>query len=322
MRMLLFGGNVFLGKAIAEASLARGHRVTCLTRGRSGGLPAAAHHVAHDRRDPLPNAILTDEFDAVIDVGRRPSHVRTAVAELPGPHWTFISTISVYANEPGPRTLLDPVFDDPEGDAPPEAYGGMKVACERLVTEHTRGPAIVRPGLIAGPGDPTGRYTYWPNRLAASDDGRPVLAPGEPDSPAQLIDVRDLAAWIVRLSEKKQHGIWDGVGPTRTWGSLLADTAVGVGVGVGVDPAYAWRSHEHLAAAGVTPWMGPRALPMWLPLPEYLGMVTVDPAPARAAGLATRPLAETAGDTLAWARSDPTAVVDGIGRARESELLR
>ena len=137
--------------------------------------------------------------DAVVDVARHPSWVRAAVSALPEAHWVFVSTISVYADHgtpggtPATSATHEPLHDDLDPTSSPEAYGAMKVACEQAVDAGTGSATIVRPGLIIGPGDPTGRFSYWPARLADTAAHPEVLLPGTPDDLVQAIDVRDLA---------------------------------------------------------------------------------------------------------------------------------
>jgi nucleoside-diphosphate-sugar epimerase len=246
--------------------------------------------------------------------------VRAAVDALPDPHWVLVSTISVYADHATlggtPETLpvVEPVAADQDLAAHPEAYGGVKVACEEVVRAATADALVVRPGLIVGPGDPTGRFTYWPVRLA---DGGPVLVPGSPGDPTQVVDVRDLAAWLVEAAERRLTGTYDAVGPVLTRERMVAETAAGVGA----DPELVWVDDERLAGLGVEPWAGPASLPLWLPGDEHAGMLAHDPAPAAAAGLAARPVADTARDTLGWFRSVPGVPLTGITRDREAALL-
>ena len=178
MRILVLGGSVFLSKATAADAVARGHEVTCVTRGRSGDVPDGARHVVWDRADDVPAELASEEFDAVVDVSRIPSHVRKAVAAWPAAHWVFVSTVNVYSDNetPDPGTdgpLVEAIEEDRDLGEDPEAYGGMKVACERLVLDGAARSMVVRPGLIVGPGDPSGRYTYWPERLASPMSSRP-----------------------------------------------------------------------------------------------------------------------------------------------------
>ena len=319
MRILVLGGSVFLSKATATDAVARGHDVTCVTRGQSGDVPAGARHVVWDRADDVPAHLAAETFDAVVDVSRIPSHVRKAVAAWPGAHWVFVSTVNVYADnatpDPGPDSeLVDAIEEDKDLKEDPSAYGGMKVACERLVAEGASRSTLVRPGLIVGPGDPTGRYGYWPERLA---DRGPVLGPGDPSDRVQIIDVRDLAEWIVRIVEDGTTGAYDGVGPATPVGEVLAQSAAGVGA----DPEIVWPGQELLTEQGVDPWMGDGALPLWLPRPEYDGMITHRFDVSEAAGLTVRPFADTARDTLAWMREHPDAARTGMSRERESEVL-
>jgi 2'-hydroxyisoflavone reductase len=323
MRLLVLGGTVFLSKAVAEEAVRRGHEVTCACRGESGSLPDGVTHLAWDRDRPSPAELAEAAYDAVVDVARHPSWVRSAVAALPETHWVFVSTISVYADNavpgggPGVTPELEPIHEDVDLSEDMEAYGPMKVACEQTVLEGAASAMVVRPGLIIGPGDPSGRFTYWPLRVREAGDGGEVLAPGSPDDSTQVIDVRDLASWIVDSAEQRRTGVFDGIGPVHRFEDLLA----GVAEGVGATPAWTWVDQEFLSEQGVEPWAGPDSLPLWLPRPEYDGMLAHDADRPREAGLATRPVAESARDTLAWADTTPGAVRTGIGREREKDLL-
>jgi 2'-hydroxyisoflavone reductase len=323
MRILVLGGSVFLSKATAADAVSRGHEVTCVTRGRSGNVPDGARHVGWDRADDVPGGLASEEFDAVVDVSRIPSQVRKAVAAWPAAHWVFVSTVNVYSDNetPDPGTdgpLVEAIEEDRDLGEEPEAYGGMKVACERLVLDGATRSMVVRPGLIVGPGDPTGRYTYWPERLAQSGDRPgPVLGPGSPHDRVQIIDARDIAEWVVRSVESGQTGVFDGVGPVTPIGELVAATAEGVGS----SPDVVWTSQEFLTEQGVDPWSGDGALPLWLPRPDYEGMMTHDHDASHRAGLVVRPVADTARDTLEWLRATPDAVRTGLSREREAEVL-
>lgn len=321
MKLLVLGGSVFLSRAVAQEAVARGHDVTCACRGTSGPLPEGVRHVAMDRSEPWPAEL--SGFDAVVDVAGLPSYVRRAVAALPDAHWIFVSTANVYADEstPGGRPatlpLRDPLHDDVDPRSSPEAYGAMKVACERLVSDGTVSSTIVRPGLIIGPEDPSGRFGYWVDRMARVPQVAEVLAPGDPRDTMQAIDVRDLAAWLVTLAEERRAGTYDGVGEPMPISAFLAEVARGCEV----SPRWTWVPQQFLAEQGVVPWMGPRSLPLWLPRPEYDGLPAHDVSPSLAAGLALRPLADTARDTLAWLRTVAEPPLTGVTPAEEAEVL-
>ena len=189
MKLLVLGGTRFLSREVATRAVARGWDVTCACRGTSGPVPAGATHLPWDRAEAPPEAIATGGWDAVVDVTRLPSQARSAVAATPDAHWVFVSTISVYADTSSPamEPLLEPIIDDVDLAVDPEAYGGMKVACEQTVQAGAASSVVVRPGLIVGPGDPTGRFAHWPQRLAR---GGEVLAPGRPDDVVQVIGSR------------------------------------------------------------------------------------------------------------------------------------
>lgn len=309
MKLLVLGGTKFVGHEVAEQAVARGWDVTCACRGESGTIPDGARLVRWDRSGDEAPAELGTDFDAVVDVARHPSYVRRAVTALPDAHWVFVSTVNVYADNSSPamEPLVAAIHDDVDLAQDPEAYGGMKVACESLVRDGVASAAVVRPGLIVGPGDHTGRFSYWPDRLAR---GGEVLAPGSPDDVVQVIDGRDLAAWILELCSRGTRGDFDAVGEPMPIGRMLTEVASGVGV----DGQLTWVAADFLAEHGVEPWAGPDSLPLWLPRPEYDGMLAHDPGPAVAAGLSLRPISETSRDTLGQ-------VATGISAEREQELL-
>jgi nucleoside-diphosphate-sugar epimerase len=261
-------------------------------------------------------------FDAVLDVARRPSHVRRALAVLGDRcgHWTFVSTCTVYADQatPGQRAesaALLAAAPREVDDADGEQYGPCKVADEEAVAQSGVPAFVCRAGLIVGPEDPSGRFDYWVARLAR---GGEVLGPGRPDDRVQWIDVRDLAAWLVLAGETGLTGTYDGIGAPVPRSQFLA----GVAEGVGVTPQLTWVDQDFLAEHRVQPWTGERSLPMWLPLPDYAGFMARDVSPALRAGLRTRPLTDTAGDTLEWLQTGPDRTLRvGLDPQEEATLL-
>lgn len=320
MRLLVLGGTVFLSREVAAEAVRRGHDVVCAARGVSGEVPEGASWVRLDRTAPDWSA-LTGHWDAVVDVTSTPSHAGAALEALgdSAGHWVYVSSISVYADHETPRgtpetlPVLDPHWEE-DAERTPEVYGGHKAACEQLVRERARSWWVVRPGLVVGPGDPTGRFSYWPERLAG---GGEVLAPGSAEQDVQLIDVRDLAAWLVTGSEERLGGTYDATGWITSMGEALAE----VSRGVGGEATLRWAHPGFLRRHHVEPWAGPRSLPLWLP-EDHAGMLRHDVTAAFDAGLRTRPLAETAADTLAWLRTDAgRGQVTGLARAEEQDLL-
>lgn len=310
MKLLVLGGTRFLSREIASQAVALGWEVTGACRGESGPLPDGVEHLRWDRADEAPADLAEGRWDAVVDVARLPSHVGRAVAATADAHWVFVSTISVYVDNSSPATepLAEPITEDVDLAVDPEAYGGMKVACEEIVQSQVASSTVVRPGLIVGPGDPTGRFAHWPQRLAR---GGEVLAPGRPEDVVQVIDVRDLAAWVLVLAEARTSGTYDAVGTPMPLGDLLAQTAAGLGI---TDPQLTWVDQSFLESHGVAHWMGEGSLPLWLPRPDYDGMLAHDPGPAVAVGLRLRPIAETAPGCL-------DAPVVALGAEREAEIL-
>ncbi|HTR33152.1 MAG TPA: NAD-dependent epimerase/dehydratase family protein [Gaiellaceae bacterium] len=307
MRILVLGGTQFLGRHAVDAALAGGHEVTLFNRGQTRPELHPGVEKLRGDRDGNLDALRGRSFDAVIDTsGYVPRIVRETIDALgDAGHYTFVSSISVYADLSTPPAVGAPVaeLEEPTEEWR-EAYGALKAECEDVVRERFPDAFIPRPGLIVGPWDPTGRFTYWPQRLAA---GGRVLAPAPPEADAQVIDARDLAAWIVAAAERGLGGTFNAVGPVARRDAFLE--ACGGGELVWVDPAF-------LAEQGVEEWM---ELPLWLASPEYAGMLSVDPAPALAAGLEPRPLEETAQDTLAWVRSGEAPADPPAGLAPEKE---
>jgi nucleoside-diphosphate-sugar epimerase len=230
MRVLVLGGTQWLGSAIATAAVARGHDVTALARGESGPVPPGVTLVRADRTaEGAYDAVSGAEWDAVIDVARQPGQVRSAVAALGSRagNWVFVSSCSVYAahDQPGADESAE-LLPAHQGDvAGPEAYGEGKAACEQAVLEARgrEGCLIARAGLIGGPGDHSDRTGYWPLRLAhpATDDGS-VLVPDTPTLGTQVIDVRDLAGWLVESSEVRRSGVLNAAGDVIPFAEHLA----------------------------------------------------------------------------------------------------
>lgn len=324
MRILVLGGTVFLSRAVAAAAVAHGHDVTCAARGLSGTVPDGAVLVRWDRAEEVPMGLTDAGFDAVVDVSRVPSHVRRAVAAFPDAHWTFVSTVNVYADSsvvggtPDTLPLLVPVETDEDPASGPETYGAMKVACENVVRAGAAAALVIRPGLIVGPGDPSGRFTYWPARFAeAATDGLPVLVPEPVDASVQLVDVRDLAEWIITAAEQGTTGDFDAVCPPVPRSELLTEVARAAGA----EPDLVPVAPEVLAEHDVRPWSGPRSIPFWVADLADAGFMAHDVASSLEAGLTIRPFAETARDTLAWLRVTPDATVTGLTRDEEQEVL-
>ncbi len=228
MKLLVLGGTVFLGRHIVAEALAHGHEVTLFNRGQHNPDLFPEVEKLRGNRNGNLETLRGRRWDAVIDTcGYIPRLVR-ASAELLAQsveHYTFISSISVYAdfsapglNENAPvGKLQDEAIEEITG----ETYGPLKALCEQAMENAMPGRAlIIRPGLIVGPHDPTDRFTYWPYRVA---QGGEVLAPGHPDRPVQIIDVRDLAKWIMRMVEAGKTGTYNATGPdyTLTIGHLL-----------------------------------------------------------------------------------------------------
>jgi nucleoside-diphosphate-sugar epimerase len=326
MRLLVLGGTAWLGGAVAAEAIGRGAEVVCLARGSSGPVPAGARLVVADRDDPSAlDAVRQERWNAVVDVSRQPGQVRNAVEalELVADRFLFVSTGNVYADQ---RTLRQdedsPLLDPLESAvmASMEEYGSAKVACEQAVRAGFGDDrsVIARAGLIGGPGDGSGRSGYWPWRFAhPSNDERRVLVPDALDRPAAVLDVRDLAAWLVRAAERGTAGVFDTVGAALPLREHLETARAVAGGRATIVPA----DEQWLAEHGVEEWSGPRSLPLWLRDPDWWGMNARTGERARAAGLVTRPLADTLTDLLAWEEGRDNPHGAGLTDDEERELL-
>ncbi|HEY1014859.1 MAG TPA: NAD-dependent epimerase/dehydratase family protein [Herpetosiphonaceae bacterium] len=327
MKLLILGGTVFLGRALAEQALARGHEVTLFNRGQhSPELFPEAEKLRGDRGGDL-DALKGRRWDAAIDTsGYIPRAVR-ATAELLADaveHYAFVSSISVYADssEPGMDesapvgTLADPAVEEVTG----ETYGPLKALCEQAAEQAMPGRALIaRPGLIVGPHDPTDRFTYWIERVGR---GGPFLAPEPPSMSFQVIDVRDLAAWLLDKAEERHAGVYHLTGPAERLSMAEFLDLARAELNPAASPV--WVSEQFVLEQGVAPWM---ELPLWLPVesdPSNRGLMEVSIAKALGAGLKLRPVAETIRDTAAWAAGLPADRQRRAGLApeREQELLR
>jgi 2'-hydroxyisoflavone reductase len=326
MNILIIGGTKFLGRHLVESALARGHQVTLFNRGKTNpNLFPQVETILGDREHDLEK-LSGRAWDAVIDVaGYLPRIVRLAATSLERGvgRYVFISSISVYAdtskigiNESDPvGKIEDETFEEITG----ESYGPLKALCEKTARDifGDDRALIIRPGLIVGPNDPTDRFTYWPMRVARGGD---VFAPEKPDVPVQIVDVRDLSDFTIRLIEENASGIYNATGPDYelTLGAML-EACKQVS---GSDANIHWAAVEFMKENKVEEWSD---MPVWVPdNTENQGFSRVDVAKAIKAGLKFRALADTIRDTLAWANTRPADHEwrAGLKPEREQELLK
>ena len=329
MRLLVLGGTAWLGGCLARTALRSGHEVTCLARGSTGAAPDEATWVSADRTAPgAYDSVASGRWDVVVDVARQPGQVRGAVATLADrtEAFVFVSSGNVYADHSRPGMDEDsPLLPALAGDMMESmaAYGEAKVACERQVLD-AFGPdraLVARVGLIGGPGDVFDRTGYWPLRFArpAADDGA-VLVPDAPELPTQVIDVRDLAVWLLEAAGAGVAGVFNVAGETV----LLPEHLEIARRVAGHSGPVVRANRQWLLKEGVQPWMGDRSLPLWLADPDWLGFNALDSSRARAAGLVTRPLERTLADTLAWELTRPLSRprLAGLSDPDERALLQ
>lgn len=339
MKLLILGGTRFIGRHLVGAALAHNHEVTLFNRGKLSS-PLAGVETIHGNRNSDLGKLQGRNWDSVIDTcGYLPDSVRASAEALSGAiaHYVFISSLSVYADVSKPgidetaavATLTHEQLEkanaiDSSGQVSAltygEMYGGLKALCEQALEEILPNRVmIIRPGLIVGSHDYTDRFTYWVERIARR--GGEVLAPGRPERFIQLIDVRDLAEWIVEMIERKATGIYNATGlpGELTMGRLLEECQT---VGEGAS-SLTWVSDDFLAQEQVKAWS---ELPLWLPedAPQLKGFMFVNCERAVNSGLRFRPLRETIQDTLAWRdESHPKEELKaGLSREKEESLLR
>jgi nucleoside-diphosphate-sugar epimerase len=280
MRILLLGGTIFLGRHVAAEALARGHDLTLYTRGLHGAdLFPEAEHVHGDRADVAP--LRGRAWDAAIDTsGYEPAQVAQS-AELDVGHYVFVSSVNAY-----PAWPEEPVDEDSPVHESGDDYGPLKVACERAGETALPGRfATVRAGLLCGPYDNVFRLPWWVRRIA---QGGTVPAPGDPDRELQLIDARDLAAFLLDLAEQRVAGAFNGTAP-------IGQTTFREVLEAAGEADLRWIPDDALLTANAEPWT---ELPLWIP--GAPGTWRVGTARARAAGLRCRPIADTVADVAAW----------------------
>jgi nucleoside-diphosphate-sugar epimerase len=328
MNILIIGGTRFLGRHLAESALARGHNVTFFNRGKSNpGLFPQIETIVGDREHDL-DKLAGREWDAVIDTcGYFPRIVRLATASLESSasRYVFISSISVYPDAILKKIGIDEsdtvgtMEDESVEEITNETYGPLKALCEKTVQDifGAERTLIIRPGLIVGPNDISDRFTYWPVRVAR---GGEVLTPEKPSVPVQIVDVRDLAAFTIKLIEADASGIYNATGPDYelTLGQML-ETCKQVSHS---DADFKWASVDFLNQNKVEAWSD---MPVWIPdNEENAGFSRVNISKAINAGLTFRPLNETIRATLDWASTRPADYEWRVGLKpeREQELLK
>jgi 2'-hydroxyisoflavone reductase len=326
--LLILGGTGFIGPHLTREALRLNWKVTHFNRGKTATdtIPAGVETLIGDRKGQL-DSLRGRQWDVVIDdTGFIPKYVKMS-AELLAPnvgYCLFISSISAYASFATPNDEDSPTgkLANPDIEAiTNDTYGPMKALCEQYTVEAFKGRAsIVRPGYIVGPLDRSDRFTYWPVRASK---GGEMLAPGAPQDPVQVIDVRDLSAWMMKLVESRTTGTFNADSPPRafTMGELIEES-VKASPKAGTRPI--WVSEDFLAAH----WKPDELdLPPWSPSKgDTAGASLTSVKRAQAAGLHCRPLRETVRDTLAWFQTLPAdrqaKLKAGLAADKETQTLR
>lgn len=319
MKLLILGGNGFLGRALVRAAQKKGWEVTCLARG-TDPMPPGAAFVQADREHPAAlDSIADTRWDAVVDLTSHPGQARRAARRIRAQHTVFVSTASVYADPSMFEPAESAVLHEPlEADALTEMqdYGAAKAACESAYRDASTALTVIRPGLIGGSGDATGRTGYYPWRFAHAT-GADVLVP-DLSFPVSIIDVEDLAEWALSCAEGRVVGTFNAGGETTTLGDVVETSRQLTRSTVSVRSV----SDADLLEAGVSPWMGPGSLPLWIPGPAYRNAATLDSSSARSEGLHSRPMASTLEAAWRYEEERGGPLGAGLSDAEEIELRR
>jgi 2'-hydroxyisoflavone reductase len=314
MKVLVLGGTRFIGRHIVDALTNGGHEVTVFTRGTSpDDLPASVRRLHGDRKDgpAALEALRGGRWEACVDVsGYTPLQVRSSAEQLRDAvnRYVFVSTVSVYSDVPG-QTIVetDPLLDEAAEavtEVTGETYGPLKVTCERIVrSTYPDRFTILRPQIVAGPRDPTGRHTYWVQR--ASRDGE-VLMPGDGSDHVQVVDARDIARFTVNSVERSIGGIFNMAGPRLTWKEFAE--MLGVRHPTWLDAGI--LEEEQLTFA---------ELPLYIrDGGPHSGYMHVRSERAQAAGFTTTDPRTTIRDTAEWLRAHPMSPVLSPERERQA----
>ncbi|MFY0758011.1 SDR family oxidoreductase [Metabacillus dongyingensis] len=335
MKVLILGGTRFLGKALTEEGLTRGHEITLFNRGTNiEAFPEVEQLIGN--RDSDVSQLKNRKWDVVMDTCGFAPHQLKKIAAVLGDnieHYTYISSISVYKDwipnnikedyhlQTMPADKLKAVE---EGTISPyEYYGALKVLCEAEAENHWQGRVLhIRAGLLVGPFDYTDRLPYWVKRVAK---GGEVLVPGRKDRPVQLIDVKDIAVWVFNMAEKRKAGTFNVTGPENelTIEELL-NTCKAV---TNSDAEFIWADEQFVLEHKVQPWT---EMPLWIPehfpiedeTEPWKGTFSISIEKAVNSGLSFRPLADTINDIYRWEKErEVKELKAGISQEREQVLL-
>jgi 2'-hydroxyisoflavone reductase len=320
MKILVIGGTRFLGRNFVEIASKQGHELTLFNRGQTNPYLFPEIEKLEGDRDGDLAPLKGRTWDVVVDTcGYVPRIVAKSAELLAGSVglYVFISTINVYANysKPGLNedSPLATIEDESVEEVTDEAYGPLKVLCERAVRQNfPKDSLIPRCGLIVGPHDPTDRFTYWPVRI---QKGGEVLVPSPPHMQVQFIDVRDLAEFLLLLAERRTNGIFNTTGPADKL--TMQDFLTKCSSEIGNQVSFTWVSEELITGSDVG------HIPMWTP-ENWRGIFQADCSKAINVGLSFRPLTETINDTLAWHATRPSDydLKVGLKPEKEKELLK
>jgi len=283
-RALVIGGTRFIGRHLVTELLDAGYEVTLLNRGTHDN-PFADHpDVGHVRGDRTSGATLDEanervEPSVVVDcVAYYPGEVRMATRAFSDVDaYVYISSGSAYGLDRIPKregeTALEPCSDEQAVDDSHATYGPRKAEGDRAVFE-AAGAGVramsVRPTIVYGRYDYTGRFNYWVDHVRERDRNRNrnrVLVPGDGTNVHHLVAVENVARAIRTVAEEGTAGEAYNVGDHEvlTLGGVIETIADALDADVELVTA---SERELQAASGGD--LSPTEFPLYNPTPHIL----------------------------------------------------
>jgi 2'-hydroxyisoflavone reductase len=324
LKILILGGTTFLGPYLTNELLTHGHKVTHFNRGNEHGFDFPEVEKLQGNRDGNLKALEGRRWDAIIDTSGYLPRVVEASSKILAKatrHYTFISTISVYEdfNQPyiDENGSVSKIINNSDEKITDKTYGPFKAGCEKVIqTYFPENSLIIRPGLIVGPLDPTDRFTFWVRRIA---EGGRVLVPSSLEQKLQIIDVRDLTKWIVKMVEEGATGIYNATGPKE---ELRFEDFINSCIQLGKKKVELVCADENfLIDHHLDNW---NKLPLWFSSKSKMfGLFNISSQKAQKKGLSFRPLKETISDIIDWDTHRMNKKMKiGLSRDEEEIFLR
>ena len=304
----MLGGTNFLGPAVVDAAVGAGHAVTLFNRGITNPQLFPTLEKLRGLRSATPTeenlaALGGRSWDAVIDVWPFDPALAESAARALGDrttHYLYVSSIATY---------------DPSGFAKPSlTEAGALNPFTPAIRPYNRGKSeterrlhalvgdkltVVRPGAIKGDRDDTPDLLAWLHR--AQSGGRHI-GPGSGDDHVQIVDVKDVARFLVLAIDRQLYGTFNLTGVPMTFITFTSRCSAAMAS----HAEFVWMPREFLHQQGLdpAPWDSPTIpsylgkFPFWHPEPDRAGFYQISSAKAFDAGWTVQPFANTALDYL------------------------